>query len=152
MPCLTQWKPFPSHVFYQKQKSSVPVLTLHSREKTDAASQPSAGFTSEAFAASPVPVSPLRVTDKNPALFYLPSIIYYYPGARKHALGLNVLTKIPKCAGRIGSLQWWWGEKPVKRGLMRERRGKWDLSGQRWWDRPAAVEEGKSVLTSGELS
>lgn len=55
---------------------------------------PSAGFISEAFAASPVPVSPLRITDKTPVLFYLPSIIYYYPGARKHALGLNVLTQV----------------------------------------------------------
>lgn len=40
----------------------------------------------------------------------------------------------------------------MKSGLMRERRGKWDLSGQRWWERPAAVKEGKVVLASGELS
>lgn len=98
--CLTRWKPFLTRIFDRKQEISVPALTSHSGEKTDAASQPSAGVTPEA--ASPLPVAPLQVTDKKRLLFYSPSVIYHYPGAQKHALGLNILNKTRECAGPVG--------------------------------------------------
>lgn len=72
---LTARKPFPIRIFDRKQKTAMPMLTLHSRKQADAACQPGAGLTLEAAAASPAPVSPLRATDKKHILFYLLAVI-----------------------------------------------------------------------------